>query len=171
MRARDIALSGVFAALTAVGAQISVPLGPVPFTFQVLMVFLSGLVLGAKLGALSQAIYLLLGALGLPVFARFSGGIIHIYGPTGGYLLAFPIAAFISGYFSEKAKTFWGKLGGCLLGLSVIYILGWARLGMWLGMDFKKAFYLGVAPFIVFDIIKALMALVISDKIKKALRG
>ncbi|MDK2870188.1 MAG: biotin transport system substrate-specific component [Pyrococcus sp.] len=170
MKAREIVLSGVFAALTAVGAQISVPLGPVPFTFQVLMVFLSGLVLGAKLGTLSQVIYLLLGALGLPVFARFSGGIIHIYGPTGGYLLAFPIAAFISGYFSEKTKSSWGKLGGCLLGLGIIYILGWVRLGIWLDMDFKKAFYLGVAPFIVFDIIKALIALVISERIKNVVR-
>ncbi len=170
MKARDVAFSSLFAALTAVGAQIAIPLGPVPFTLQVLVIFISALILGAKLGFLSQFIYLLMGAIGFPVFARFSGGFVHIYGPTGGYLIAFPIAAFLIGYIAEKKEgTVW-HLIACLLGLTVIYVFGWLRLAYWFGGEFVKAFELGVAPFIAFDIIKAFLAVVMADRVKKAVK-
>jgi biotin transport system substrate-specific component len=170
MKARDVAFSALFAALTAVGAQIAIPLGPVPFTLQVLVIFLSALILGARLGFLSQFIYVLMGAIGLPVFARFSGGFVHIYGPTGGYIIAFPIAAFLIGFIAEKREGLVWHLTACLLGLTVIYLLGWLRLGFYMGGDFVKAFKLGVAPFVVFDVIKAFLAVVIGDKVKKAVK-
>ena len=99
MRAAVMARVALMAALTAVGAQISIPLPftPVPFTLQVPMVVLSGLLLGVRYGALSQVVYLLLGAIGLPVFAKFSAGLGIILGPTGGYLVSYPFAAAVAG--------------------------------------------------------------------------
>ena len=87
----------LMAAVTAVAAQIAVPIPPVPFTLQVLAVILSGLLLGPRYGALAQAIYVLVGAVGVPVFAEFSGGLGVILGPTGGYLVSYPIAAAVAG--------------------------------------------------------------------------
>ena len=159
MNSREVAFAGLFAALTAVGAQISVPIGPVPFTFQVFFVLLSGLLLGARLGFLSQLTYVLIGAVGFPVFAEFSGGIAHVYGPTGGYLLAFPIAALLAGYVAEKSEgSTVGMTAGVLLGLAVIYTLGWLRLGLYLGGNFGKALEVGVVPFLIPDLIKAALA-------------
>src|SRR5215204_6140633 len=91
--------AALMAAVTAVAAQIAIPLpfSPVPFTLQVLGVILSGLLLGPRYGALAQAIYLLIGAVGVPVFAQFRGGLGVLLGPTGGYLLSYPIAAAVAG--------------------------------------------------------------------------
>ncbi len=83
----------LMAAVTAVAAQIAVPIPPVPFTLQVLAVILSGLLLGPRYGALAQAIYVLVGAVGVPVFAEFSGCMGVVLGPSGGYLVSYPIAA------------------------------------------------------------------------------
>ncbi|KUK16848.1 biotin transporter BioY, partial [Thermococcus sibiricus] len=116
MEAREITYAALFAALTAVGAQIAIPLGTVPITLQVLFVLLSGLILGAKLGFLSQIVYLFMGAIGLPVFANFSGGLAYIYGPTGGYLISFPLAAFLAGLVSEKRKRITDYAVGSAIG-------------------------------------------------------
>ena len=168
MDARDVSFAALFAALTAVGAQITVPLGPVPFTLQVLLVLLSGLVLGSRLGLMSQLVYLLAGAIGFPIFAGFSGGFAHIYGPTGGYLLAFPIAAFLAGYLTEKSgDNLWGMALGSLLGVVVIYLLGWLRLGIFLGGDFEKALVVGVLPFVSLDVLKAAIAVGIARSVRK----
>src|SRR3712207_7191748 len=97
--------AALMAAVTAVAAQISVPLFAVPFTLQVLAVVLSGLLLGPRYGALAQAIYVLLGAVGVPVFAQFSGGLGRVLGPTGGYLLSYPLAAAIAGLAAHTAAN------------------------------------------------------------------
>ena len=135
-----------------------------PVTLQLFFVLLSGLLLGARLGFLSQAIYLFMGTIGLPVFANFSGGIVYLYGPTGGYLLAFPIAALIVGWISKKKNSFMNYLIASLAGVVIIYLFGWLRLGIFIG-DFKKAFAVGVIPFIAIDIAKALVAVLIANKI------
>ncbi|AEC51610.1 hypothetical protein PNA2_0694 [Pyrococcus sp. NA2] len=157
MRAKEISLVGLFVALTSIGAQITVSIGPVPLTLQVLFVILAGLILGPKLGFLSIALYDFLGALGLPVFAGFSGGIAHILGPTGGYIMAFPLAAMIAGIGKGKKRYLTS-----ILGLALIYLLGWAWLSRFIG--FKKAFMAGVAPFIVPDLIKIVIAVKIVER-------
>ncbi|NJE85800.1 biotin transporter BioY [Thermococcus sp. CX2] len=167
MRAKEVAFAGLFAALTAVGAQISIPIGPVPVTLQVLFVLMSGLILGARLGLLSQLVYVVMGAVGLPVFANFHGGFAVIYGPTGGYIVAFPIAAYLAGLFTERLGRR-GMLIGSILGVGVIYLLGWLRLGLFMGGDFEKAFLLGVVPFLPVDAVKAVVAIVIADRVRKA---
>ncbi|NJE01327.1 biotin transporter BioY [Thermococcus sp. JdF3] len=169
MNNRDVAFAALFAALTAVGAQISIPIGPVPITLQVLFVLLSGLVLGARLGFLSQLAYVVMGAVGLPVFAGFQGGFAVLYGPTGGYIVAFPIAAFMAGYLTEKTEKKAGMLAGSLVGVGVIYLLGWLRLGLFLGGDLHRALLLGVLPFVPLDVGKAALAALIADRVKKAI--
>ncbi|NJE25744.1 biotin transporter BioY [Thermococcus sp. MV5] len=167
MRAKDIAYPSLFAALTAVGAQIAIPLGTVPITLQVLFVLLSGFILGPRLGFLSQLIYLLMGSLGLPVFANLSGGFAYIYGPTGGYLIAFPLAAFLVGFLSERQETFLNYTLAMLLGILVIYLLGWLRLGIFMGGDLRKAFIVGVAPFVIIDLIKGGIAIIVAKRVKQ----
>lgn len=105
--------AALFAALTAVGAMIPIPVGPVPFTMQTFFVLLSGMVLGPAWGAVSQLVYLLLGLAGLPIFAGFSGGLGIVFSPTFGYLLGFPLAAAAAGRITARGG---GKLRGLLLG-------------------------------------------------------
>jgi len=159
-----------FAALTALGAQVAIrlPFSPVPVTLQVLMVVLTGLVLGSKRGLTSQLGYVAAGALGLPVFAGGSGGLAVLLGPTGGYLMAFPLAAFAAGLIRERLGN-GGKFGAFVAscaGVALIYGVGALWLATWLGMGgalswadaFVSAWHLGVAPFILVDLVKAILA-------------
>src|SRR4030067_426903 len=99
---RWIVLSSLMAALMAVGAYIHVPIGPVPIVLTNLFVLLSGLLLGSRWGLASAAIYLLVGAIGMPVFYGGKGGLAHILGPTGGYLFGFLLCACVAGFYSER---------------------------------------------------------------------
>ena len=100
---RWIVLSSLMAALTAVGAYIHVPIGPVPIVLSTLFAILSGLLLGSRWGLASMGLYLLVGAIGLPVFAGGKGGFAHFFGPTGGYLFGFALASWITGFISERS--------------------------------------------------------------------
>src|SRR5688572_32396151 len=126
-----------FTALTAAAAQVSfpVPFTQVPFTFQPTVVLLGGLVLGSRLGLASQVLYLTAGLAGLPVFAAsvtLPPGALRLLGPTGGYLLAYPLAAFVTGYLAERGfdRRYRGSLVAMLVGLAVIYTCG----AVWLGV-------------------------------------
>src|SRR5512133_2023281 len=99
----QLLLATGFALLTAMGAAIQIPIGPVPITLQVLFVLLSGLVLGSRMGALSQMEYLAIGFAGAPVFAGGKAGIVALLGPTGGYLVGFVVAAYLAGLIAERA--------------------------------------------------------------------
>jgi biotin transport system substrate-specific component len=167
---RDALLVSFFVALTALGAQFAIrlPLSPVPITLQVLMVLLSGLALGRRRGFSSQLGYLTAGALGLPVFAGGTGGVGVLLGPTGGYLLAFPVAAFAAGMVSERLRWFQGPsaLLASFLAVAVIYAGGGLWLAAWLygtgspsvGSALAGSWRLGVKPFILFDLVKAGLA-------------
>ena len=143
-------------AIIAIAAQISIPIpgSPVPLTLQPLAVILVGATLGATRGAAAAALYLLEGFSGLPVFAGGYGGAIWLSGFTAGYLFSYPAAAFVAGWFSERG---WGNqvlrsIAGMLTALAVIYLGGWS----WLAMltNTRDAWSLGVAPFVLADIIK-----------------
>lgn len=165
---RELALITLFAALTALGARVSIPLPftPVPVTLQVLFPLLAGLLLGSKRGALSQVEYAAAGLAGLPVFAKGGSGLAYLFGPTGGYLLGFIAAAFVTGELatviraSTKAATFLAALGGVV----IIYLCGMFWLAAWLGIAgnpspttcLVQAWRLGVLPFIAVDVAKAL---------------
>ena len=126
-RTRTITLCGLFAALTAIGAFIKIPLPPplVPFTLQFLFCALAGVLLGSKIGGLSQLIYVLVGLVGIPVFTE-GGGLHYILKPTFGYLIGFVLGAYIIGLCMEKLKdiNFKNLFISSLAGLAVFYILG-----------------------------------------------
>jgi biotin transport system substrate-specific component len=154
-----------FAAFTAAAAQVSVPLPftQVPFTFQPTVVLLSGLVLGPRLGALSQALYLAAGIAGLPVFAAsplLPPGAWRLLGPTGGFLMSYPCAAFVAGGLARRGfdRRYLTSILAMALGLVVIYACGtlwlaYAPLGR-AGMGLASAFASGVAPFVAADAVK-----------------
>lgn len=179
MKAADMARVALMAALTAVGAQISIPLPftLVPFTLQVPMVVLAGLLLGARHGALSQVVYLMLGAIGLPVFAQFLGGLGVILGPTGGYLVSYPFAAAVAGLAAGTVvRAAWGRAvaGGTvfgLLALLIIYALGAAWLTVQAGLTPWAALATGVLPFVPFDVVKVVLAALLAAAVAPQISG
>lgn len=122
---RNIVLTALFAALTAVGAFIRVPVGPVPISLQVFFVLLAGVLLGPWWGMLSQAVYILLGLAGLPVFTA-GGGPQYVLNPGFGYLLGFLLAALVVGLTAGRGKRpgFWRLLAACALGVLAAYAVG-----------------------------------------------
>ena len=153
-------------ALIAIAAQIAIPLPftPVPLTLQPLAVILVGVVLGSTRGAAAAALYLLEGFSGLPVFAQGHGGPAMLFAPTAGYLFSYPFASWVAGFVSERG---WGSsivraISGMLLALGVIYLGGWS----WLAVltDARTAFFAGVAPFIVADIVKVALGAALLPK-------
>jgi biotin transport system substrate-specific component len=156
------------AAVTAVAAQIAIPTPLVPFTLQVLAVILSGLLLGPRYGALAQAVYVLVGAVGVPVFSGFSGGLGVILGPTGGYLVSYPIAAAVAGLAisavagtARRRALYSGFLWGCA-GLAVIYALGAIWLAAVTRLPFGVVLVQGVLIFVPFDLIKVSLATLVA---------
>jgi biotin transport system substrate-specific component len=151
-------------ALTAAAAQISVPVPftDVPFTFQPTIVLLGGLALGSRLGMGSQVLYLLAGIAGLPVFAASATlppGALRLLGPTGGYLVSYPFAAFVAGYLAERGfdRRYLTSVLAMLAGLVVIYACGTIWLATFV-RGIRTALAAGVYPFVVADIVKLLAA-------------
>ncbi len=157
---KSVALVVAFSLLTALAAQVVVPLPwtPVPLTGQTFAVLLTGALLGSRLGALAMLVYLAEGALGLPFFRGGAGGIGHFSGATAGYLLAFPAAAYVTGYLAERGwdRRFLTAAAAMALGSLVILACGWAWLSLTLGA--AQAFRLGVAPFLPGDVFKIALA-------------
>lgn len=175
MKTRELTVVALFAAIIVVLAAIPpipLPFSPVPITLQTLGVFLCAALLGAKLGALSVLIYVLLGALGLPVFSGGAGGIGVIAGPTGGYLIGFIIGAFASGYLIEKSKEkhLVYDVGAMLIGLAFIYLIGTVHLAVNLDIDFVKALKIGSLPYIPLDLIKMGIAVALARPVRRRLK-
>lgn len=152
------------AALTAAAAQFTVPVPftAVPFTLTPLVVLLAGAALGSRLGAAAQIAYLAAGLAGLPVFAPsliLPPGAARLLGPTGGYLLAYPAAAFIAGFLAERGwdRSFLSSFAAMLAGLVAIYAGGLASVFAYAG-SFQGAIIQGILPFVVADMAKAVMA-------------
>ena len=151
------------ALLVALSAQVAIPVPgtPVPVTLQVAAVLIVGGLLGPRLGALSMAVYLAFGAAGLPVFAPVGvPGFARLIGPTGGYLLAYPLAAAVVGVATARGRS-WVRLGAGLLGgAAAIHLGGIAQLAV-LGGDLATAVAVGSLPFLLPDLVKLLFAGVI----------
>ncbi len=146
------------AVLTAIGAQIEIPHQPVPFTLQTLVVLLAGGLLGPRNGFLSMSAYLLAGLAGLPVFSQFGFGLAKILGPTGGYLLAFPVAAFVVGSLTERRQEIWWIAGSLFAGLVVIFSFGTAHLGVTYARTWGEALSAGFLIFSWWDVVKLVAA-------------
>lgn len=153
-----------FAAAVAAASQIAIPLPftPVPLTLQPMLVILAGMMLGPVAGAASMTLYLVAGAVGLPVFTPLGApGIARFLGPTGGYLIAYPLAAWVAGTLFRRASSLSTRWLSGVAGIAVIYIGGVAQLTL-LNGDVARAFAMGVTPFAVLDLVKAFVAAVIA---------
>ena len=165
-RVTRLTLFGIvgFAAAVAAASQIAIPLPgtPVPFTLQPMLVILAGMWLGPIAGASSMVFYLALGAAGLPVFTPLGApGIARFFGPTGGYLIAYPAAAFVAGTLAHRARGFGGRWLAGIAGVAVIFVGGIAQLSL-LDSSIVRAIELGVTPFAALDLVKAFIAAGIS---------
>lgn len=169
---KSMVYASLMAALIAVGAYIAIPIGPVPIVLQNLFVMLAGLLLGSRWGLISIAIYLLAGAIGLPVFAGGTGGIGKFLGPTGGYLVGFAAAAYLIGYISERSR---GRIlydvCAMVAGTLVIYLVGVSWLKVVTGMSLTKALSVGMLPFLIGDALKIGAAIPIARAIRPLIKG
>lgn len=168
---QDLCMIGVLTAVIVIMAQISIPMPlGVPMTMQTFAITLAAIVLGSKKSALSTLVYLLLGAVGIPVFANFSGGLGCLVGPTGGFLFSFPIMAYIIGLGVEmKSKSNVLFITLLVAGTIVNYIIGTAFFCALTGNSVAVGLGACVIPFIPTSIIKAILATVLGLAIKKRL--
>ena len=173
MSIKMIVYTALLTALTIAGAYLAIPIGPVPIVLQNFFVLLTGLLLGSRWGLASIGFYLLLGIIGLPVFSRFGAGISHIFGPTGGFLLSYIPAVFLIGLISEQGRhrtssrqTMLWDIFALSAGVIIIYSGGLFWLKWVTKMDWSKTLATGFLPFIGFDIIKLIAALLIAPLIR-----
>ena len=168
-RVIEIALGALFVAAAAQVA-VPVPLSPVPMTLQPLAVLVVGGLLGAAGGVAALVTYLALGIAGLPVFAGGAAGAAHLVGPTGGYLLAFPVAAGVVGALVGRWAGILRVLLACALGMVVIHVGGVAQLAL-LGGDPALAFRVGFVPFLTGDLVKIGLAAAVILGLRPKARG
>lgn len=168
---KQLTLIGVMTAVICILAPFTIPLpfSPVPLSLATLVIYISVFVLGMKFSTVSLLIYLLLGAVGLPVFSGFSGGLGKFAGPTGGYLIGYIFVAIITGYFVDH---FPGRLSfaavGMVLGSLICYLFGTVWLAAQMELSFFAALSVGVLPYLPGDIIKIIVACILGPKLKNA---
>lgn len=151
----------LLASILSISAYISIPLPitSVPFTLQSLFLMVIALSMPISISFPSVGLYLLLGAIGLPVFSNGTSGLTVLFGPTGGYLFGFLLSTLVIGYIKEKLDYFFGYLFASILGgIGIVYALGVLGLMLVLGMSFDKAMTIGVIPFLPLDLIKAFVS-------------
>jgi len=165
------AIAGVvgFAIATSIAAQVAlpIPVTPVPMTLTPMVVVLAGLMLGPALGTASMLLYLLVGAVGVPVFAPMGApGILRFLGPTGGYLIAYPAAAAVAGMVARRYPALPGRWAAAVAGIAVIFAGGLTQLAV-LNGSLSTALALGISPFAALDIVKAFLAAAIARPLVK----
>lgn len=160
---RDFILVLLASFVICLSGYISIPLWftPVPIATQNSIVLLMGALLGARRGAAATCAFLIQGSLGLPVFSNGASGFLHILGPTGGYLIGYLIAAYIVGAIAERRNTMASAACALVVGNLVIYLCGASYLATFVGID--RAFALGIAPFLIGDMLKMAVCVKILD--------
>lgn len=171
--ARRTTTSALLAALLAASVLVSVPVGAVPLTLQVFIVVLIALVVTPTLAALSVGTYLLVGAIGFPVFSGYRGGLGVLVGPTGGYLVGFLLAAVVGAWVRERlglagVGAVLRDVAAAVLVIVIVYTLGWVQLALATGMGLVPALSVGVAPFLIPDAIKAAAAVLLAPLVRRA---
>src|SRR5215211_7740312 len=159
-RTRSVGLVIVFSLFIAAAAQFAIHIGPIPITAQTFAVLLTGALLGSRLGTAAVIAYLIEGAIGLPFFAGGGAGLLRFLGPTGGYLVAFPAAAFIVGAFAEHGwdKRYPTAVAAMAIGSLVIFLGGWPWFAILTNTPPVAAFKISVLPFLLGDVIKIALA-------------
>ncbi len=166
LKTKDLTLMGLMTAFISVSAQIAIPLGMVPFTLQTTLILMAGLILGSRRGLITCIIYMLVGAIGIPVFAGFSGGLDTIFLQTGGFIMSFPLMAYVAGKFSELSNKMYMHYIGSLLGVVLNFIVGCAYFMYVTEMDLMASLSYTVLPFIFTSLIQIVIAVTFSKKIK-----
>ena len=173
MKTKDMTMIALMTALICVAGPLSISIGPIPLTLSNFAVYLAAAVLGAKLGPLAVALYLLIGAVGVPVFSGFTGGVGKLIGVTGGYLVGYVPGAFIGGLAVKPGQREPEKkwlLPLCLvLGTAVIYVLGTAWFMLQSGNSLAASLGMCVIPFLPGDAIKIVAATLLAWPVRKAI--
>lgn len=168
IRTKQMVLIALMTAVTCVLGPLSIPLpfSPVPISLTNFAIFLAIFVLGMKSGTISFIIYLLLGAIGVPVFSSFRGGLQVLAGPTGGYLIGFIFLALIMGFaldhFDRKLVP---TIIGMIIGMAVCYAFGTVWLAKLLSLSFKEGLMMGVIPYLAGDAAKIIIAAIVGPKL------
>ena len=168
IRTKQMVLIALMTAVTCVLGPLSIPLpfSPVPISLTNFAIFLAIFILGMKNGTISFIIYLLLGAVGVPVFSSFRGGFQVLAGPTGGYLIGFIFLALIMGFaldhFDRKLVP---TIIGMIIGMAVCYAFGTVWLAKLLSLSFKEGLMMGVIPYLAGDVAKIIIAAIVGPKL------
>lgn len=166
---RNLILMALFAALTAVLSQIQLPLGPVPFNLAVLGAFMAGMLLPPLAASLSMCVYMMLGIIGIPVFAGFVGGPAILFGKTGGYVLGYIAIAFCTALAMQKSGKIIVVVCGMLFGLLLCYALGTLWFMIFTGMSLMQSLTFCVIPFIIPDFAKGVCAWLLGKTLQSRL--
>ncbi len=173
---QTLVLTALCAAIICILSPLSVPIGPVPISLATFAVMLSGCLLGAKYGTAATLVYILLGAVGLPVFSGFSGGADRIFGMTGGYIIGYLPLALLTGLVYDKLgrmasgiRKYLAMVLGMVAGTAVLYLIGTIWFCHVSGMSAPKAIALCVTPFLLGDTLKVIVIAVIVPQIERAL--
>lgn len=167
-----LVMCSILAALTAILAQIQIPLALVPINLALFAVFMSGILLGPKYGSLSMLLYVLIGAVGIPVFAGLKGGLGVLFGKTGGYIIGYIVTAFLVGFLSKRlGYTFFKLLIAMTIGTLACYFIGtlWfmfvTKINLWMSLMYC------VFPFILGDILKMILAASLTVRLRAPLKS
>lgn len=168
LKTKDITIVALFSAIMCVISPITIPTGTIPFSLSLFAVMLTAISLGVKKGIAAILVYILLGALGLPVFSGFTGGIHILFGPTGGFILSYILTAIIVSLASGHKKII--LFFFCMLSLLVCYIFGCLQYALVAKVSFKDTLFVCVYPFIIFDILKIFFAINLGLRLKKIIK-
>lgn len=169
-KTQKMALTAVMAAVLCIIGPMSVPIGVVPLSLTMLVIFFGVYALGMWKAVVSYLVYLGIGLVGLPVFSGFQGGPARLLGPTGGYLIGFVFLALVSGFFIDKFDRWYMSLIGMLTGTLICYGFGTVWLAYQAHLSFAEAFAIGVVPFLPGDFIKMAVALVAGPMLRRQLK-
>ena len=168
---RDMVYTALFTAVICAVAPVSLAIGPIPLTFASLIIYLAAGTLGWKYGVLSVLLYVLAGAIGLPVFSNFEGGFHKITGVTGGYIIGYIPCALATGLFADAfPKKLWSYILGMIAGTVLLYVCGTAWFVIQTGNSVAASLVLCVTPFLIGDTVKIILAGIAAPQLRNAIR-
>lgn len=169
---RSMVFMAIFAAIICIAAPFSVQVGPIPITLATFAIYLAGAILGGKRGMISVVVYIMLGAVGLPVFSNFNGGFSALLGPTGGYIIGYVPLVLLTGIFAEmNSKKHWTMIIGMILGTAALYTFGTAWFMIMTESSLGRALSLCALPFIPGDALKIVCVAAVAMQLKSKLNS
>ena len=166
----EMCVTALMTALTCILAPMSIPIGPIPISFTMFVLYISAFLLGPKLSSISYIVYLLLGVAGLPIFSGYTGGLAKLAGPTGGYLVGNIFLTLIIGFTVEHFYSKWYVIFLSMLAANIVlYFFGTVWFVIQANTDMVSALKVCVFPFLLGDLIKVILAMIIGYTVRKSL--